>query len=42
MWLAGGEPATLMNLRLARPSVLVDIGGLAELDRAFLERPTTC
>jgi carbon-monoxide dehydrogenase medium subunit len=34
--LAGGQSLlTLMNLRLARPSVLVDIGGLAELDRVF-------
>ena len=34
--LAGGQSLlTLMNLRLARPSMLVDIGGLAELDRVF-------
>jgi len=34
--LAGGQSLlTLMNLRLARPEVLVDIGGLAELDRVF-------
>jgi len=34
--LAGGQSLlTLMNLRLARPDVLVDIGRLAELDRVF-------
>jgi len=34
--LAGGQSLlTLMNLRLSRPEVLVDIGGLAELDRVF-------
>jgi aerobic carbon-monoxide dehydrogenase medium subunit len=34
--LAGGQSLlTLMNLRLARPTLLVDIGGLAELDRVF-------
>lgn len=34
--LAGGQSLlTLMNLRLARPEVLVDIGRLAELDRLF-------
>jgi len=34
--LAGGQSLlTLMNLRLARPSTLVDIGGLAELRRIF-------
>jgi aerobic carbon-monoxide dehydrogenase medium subunit len=34
--LAGGQSLlTLMNLRLARPSVLVDIGGLTELARIF-------
>lgn len=34
--LAGGQSLlTLMNLRLARPALLIDIGGLAELDRVF-------
>ncbi|HEX4356152.1 MAG TPA: FAD binding domain-containing protein [Pseudonocardia sp.] len=34
--LAGGQSLlTLMNLRLARPAMLIDIGGLAELDRVF-------
>jgi aerobic carbon-monoxide dehydrogenase medium subunit len=34
--IAGGQSlVTLMNLRLARPSRLVDIGALAELDRIF-------
>jgi carbon-monoxide dehydrogenase medium subunit len=34
--LAGGQSLMpLLNLRLARPSRLVDIGGLAELDRVF-------
>jgi carbon-monoxide dehydrogenase medium subunit len=34
--LAGGQSlVTLMNLRLARPDVLVDIGDLAELARTF-------
>ncbi|KGN41570.1 FAD binding domain-containing protein [Knoellia aerolata] len=34
--LAGGQSlVTLMNLRLARPSRLVDIGSLDELDRVF-------
>ena len=34
--LAGGQSLiTLMNLRLARPTLLVDIGGLTELDRVF-------
>ncbi|WP_051579764.1 FAD binding domain-containing protein [Pseudonocardia acaciae] len=34
--LAGGQSlVTLMNLRLARPARLVDIGGLSELDRVF-------
>lgn len=34
--LAGGQSLlTLMNLRLARPSALVDIGGLGELTRIF-------
>ena len=34
--LAGGQSLmALMNLRLARPSLLVDIGGLAELSRVF-------
>lgn len=34
--LAGGQSlVALMNLRLARPDVLVDIGGLTELTRAF-------
>ena len=34
--LAGGQSLlTLMNLRLARPSVLIDIGGLTELTRIF-------
>ena len=34
--LAGGQSLlTLMNLRLARPTLLVDIGGLAELSRVF-------
>lgn len=36
--LAGGQSLlALMNLRLARPSVLVDIGELAELDRIFAD-----
>lgn len=34
--LAGGQSLlTLMNLRLARPAVLIDIGGLTELTRIF-------
>jgi carbon-monoxide dehydrogenase medium subunit len=34
--LAGGQSLmTLMNLRLARPTRLVDIGGLSELERLF-------
>ncbi|MGN6751554.1 MAG: FAD binding domain-containing protein [Intrasporangium sp.] len=34
--LAGGQSlVTLMNLRLARPDMLVDIGSLAELSRTF-------
>lgn len=34
--LAGGQSLmALMNLRLARPSLLVDIGGLGELSRVF-------
>lgn len=34
--LAGGQSLlTLMNLRLARPSVVIDIGGLLELNRVF-------
>ncbi|WP_347350454.1 FAD binding domain-containing protein [Intrasporangium sp.] len=34
--LAGGQSlVTLMNLRLARPDRLVDIGGLTELERTF-------
>ena len=34
--LAGGQSLlTLMNLRLARPSVVIDIGGLLELNRIF-------
>ena len=34
--LAGGQSLmALMNLRLARPALLVDIGGLAELTRVF-------
>jgi carbon-monoxide dehydrogenase medium subunit len=34
--LAGGQSLlTLMNLRLARPSVVIDIGALAELNRIF-------
>lgn len=34
--LAGGQSLlTLMNLRLARPSVVIDIGGLSELNRIF-------
>ncbi|MGW0162576.1 FAD binding domain-containing protein [Mycobacterium sp. NPDC003323] len=34
--LAGGQSLlTLMNLRLARPSVVIDIGGLVELTRIF-------
>lgn len=36
--LAGGQSLlTLMNLRLARPEALVDIGSLAELDRRFVD-----
>ncbi|MGH3587375.1 MAG: FAD binding domain-containing protein, partial [Pseudonocardia sp.] len=34
--LAGGQSLlTMMNLRLARPRVLVDVAPLAELDRTF-------
>jgi carbon-monoxide dehydrogenase medium subunit len=34
--LAGGQSLlALMNLRLARPSILVDLGALGELDRVF-------
>ena len=34
--LAGGQSLlTLMNMRLARPSALIDIGGLSELNRIF-------
>jgi carbon-monoxide dehydrogenase medium subunit len=37
--LAGGQSLLpLLNLRLARPSRLVDVGGLGELDRVFDDR----
>lgn len=40
--MAGGQSLMpLLNLRLARPSMLIDIDGLAELDRVFTDEDST-